>query len=353
MENFTQSVTETTTDLGQNISEETATELLKSAKSMNDNVFAHIHMYGLIILIPLGIIFNSLSLIVFRISKDFSTSIGNHLKCISISDSIMLVGMLLTSTNEYWEEKLGLPDIFSMNNFSCKMSMYVAKVGCISTGLIMTSATIERFLAIALPLKYRSWNTLRTSKIILSVFFILSIGISTFVLFFREITEKGKCGVIEKHRKIYDLMYTIFPTAIANGICGSVILIFTLMIIGLLFHQSRVRNALTNNSVGSNSKKEIRVSVMLVSIASLFILLRFPKVIIMKLILANSGNPLLIQSVSKLVTFLIAVNHSVNFVIYMIFMESFRKTFCDMFSCFNVKIIECIYKFRGEKPDDD
>ena len=92
---------------------------------------------------------------------------------------------------------------------------------------------------------------------------------------------------------------------------------------------------------------------MLVNIASLFILLRFPKVIIMKLILANSGNPLLIQSVSKLVTFLIAVNHSVNFVIYMIFMESFRKTFCDMFSCFNVKIIECIYKFRGEKPDDD
>ena len=299
MENFTQAVTETTTDLGQNISEETATELLKSAKSMNDNVFAHIHMYGLIILIPLGIIFNSLSLIIFRKSKDFSTSIGNHLKCISISDSIMLIGMFLTSTNEYWEENLGLPDIFSLNYFSCKMSMYVAKVGCISTGLIMTSATIERFLAIAFPLKYRSWNTLRTSKIILSVFFILSIGISTFVLFFREITEKGKCGVIEKHRKIYDIMYTIFPTAIANGICGSVILIFTLMVIGLLFHQSRVRNALTNNSVGSNSKKEIRISVMLISIASLFILFRFPKVIIMKLILANSGNELLIQSMQN------------------------------------------------------
>ena len=253
--------------MGQIISWQTTSELVKTfTKYVND-----IHLYGLIILFPLGIIFNTLSLIIFQKSQAFSTSIGNHLKCITISDSILLMGGFLGAPDEYWEEKFNFSYIISLSNISCQMTNYILNVGLLSTGLILSSATIERFLAIAFPLKYRSWNTLRTRRIFLSVFFIFSIGISTFVLFFREITEKGKCGVIEKHRKIYDLMYTIFPTAIANGICGSVIVIFTLMIIGLLFHQSRVRNALTNNSVGSNSKKEIRVSVMLVSIASLFI----------------------------------------------------------------------------------
>ena len=183
MENFTEAENdwETTTSLGQNISEAATTELVKLfRKSMNKNVFFDIHMYGLIMLIPLGIIFNSISLIIFQKSQAFSTSIGNHLKCISISDSIVLIGILLINIDKYWEEQLKIPVISSMNNASCKISTYILQVGFLSTGLIMSSATIERFLAIAFPLKYRSWNTVRTSKIMLSVLFMFSFGVSTF-----------------------------------------------------------------------------------------------------------------------------------------------------------------------------
>ena len=148
-------------------------------------------------------------------------------------------------------------------------------------------------------------------------------------------------------------MYTIFIMVIANGTCGVVILIFTIIIIALLFHQSRKRDVLSNNDVSSSSKKEVRISVMLVTIALLFVFLRFPKVIIMKFILANSGDPLLVQSVSKLVTFLKVVNHSVNFIVYVIFLESFRKSFFEIFSCFNVKIIECLCTLKRERQNEN
>ena len=129
MKNFTEAINETTTALGQHISEEITTELGKSAKSMNDNVVSLIHLYGFIILIPIGIIFNSISVIIFRKSQAFTSSIGNHLKCISITDSILLIGIVLTSSDEYWEEKINFPDMLSLNNISCKISPYVAGMG--------------------------------------------------------------------------------------------------------------------------------------------------------------------------------------------------------------------------------
>ena len=248
--NLTEAVNEleATTAVGQNLNEAVTAGLLKSTKSMSDNVFARIHMYGLIILTPLGLIFNSVSVVVFQKSKIFTTSIGNHLKFIAISDSIMLVEMLFTNTNQYWEEKLHFPDIYSLNNASCKLFTFIKLLGVLSSGLIMSSATVERFLAIAFPLKYRSWNTLRISRIILSVLIIFSLGVSAFPLFLYEVSKKRKCIPIEKYNTMTNLIYTILIMVIANGICGGVILTFTVLIIVLLFHQSRKRNVLSNNN---------------------------------------------------------------------------------------------------------
>ena len=345
MENVTKTVNETTTYLGQNITDEVTSEQVKSfTKYVND-----IHLYGTIIVHPLGIIWNLVSLIVFLKCKAFSTSIGNHLKCISISDSIMLLAGFLSAIDEYWAEQLNIPIFKLLGSMSCKITLYALNVGILSTGLVLCSATIERFLAIAFALKYHSWNTLRTSKIILSVFFIISFGISTYTMFLLEISEKGECDTIENHRETFDIMFTIFPTVIANGICGSLILIFTLIIIGLLFHQLRKRNVLSNNST---SKKEVRISAMLITISLLFLLLRSPKIIAVKLTLAKSGDPVMVKSMSKLFGWFTALNHAVNFIIYMVFLESFRKTFFEMLSWLYGKIRKCSNIFRNENQDN-
>ena len=350
MQNFTEAINnlETTTAVGQNISEEDTPDLMNSfMRSMKD-----FHLYGLIILVPIGITFNSISLVIFQRSKAFTTSVGTHLKCVSISDSIMLVGTLLTNTDKYWDEKLNFPNIYSMNKTSCKIFTYILGVGNASAGLIMSSATIERFLAIAFPLKYRSWNTQRTSGILLSFFFIYSLGASASTFFILGISEKGECDVIKENIKTAELLYIIFVVVIANVICGGVILIFTIIIIVLLLNQKRKRNSLSNNSDNSKTNKEMRISVMLVTITLFFILLRFPKVIAMMFTFANSGEQLVTHPVAKLTSVFVAVNHSVNFIIYMMFLESFRKTFFEMFSWFHVKIIECLYICRNENQDD-
>ena len=231
--------------------------------------------------------------------------------------------------------------------------MTLLSVGFVSTSLILSSATVERFLAVAVPLKYRSWNTQRPSKIILSICFIFSFATTLFSLILRKIDERGRCKRNEKFDHIYKIMFLITQTVVANGICGGLVLLFTLLIIGLLFRQARTRNALSNNSSNVNSKQEIKITVMLVIVASLFIVLRFPKIIVLMFIQHNS-NLLHLLSLSKFTSLLLVMNHATNFFIYIIFLSSFRKTTLEMFSWFFVKITECVYLAQlKRKPSDE
>ena len=81
-------------------------------------------------------------------------------------------------------------------------------------------------------------------------------------------------------------------------------------------------------SNSAQTRKEFQITVMLVTVTSLFIVLRFPGLILFLLetleIDIKAGNW------QVLLAMLIVVNHSVNFFIYLIFLESLRKTFIEM-----------------------
>ena len=62
---------------------------------LSDHIFNRIQAYGLLVVVPLGLILNSLSFVIFQKSKTFATSIGSHMTCITISDNIFLARLFL------------------------------------------------------------------------------------------------------------------------------------------------------------------------------------------------------------------------------------------------------------------
>ena len=72
---------------------------------------------------------------------------------------------------------------------------------------------------------------------------------------------------------------------------------------------------------------------MLLAVTYLFITLRLPDVIMFQVSLGHMDPELKIKVESWLAFFMLLtiVNHSVNFFIYLIFLESFRNTFLTMF----------------------
>ena len=68
-----------------------------------------ITMYGILISVLLGFVLNTLSLIVLITSKNFSSSIGTHLKSLAVADNIQIIAVLFRSVDCNWEKKLHFP----------------------------------------------------------------------------------------------------------------------------------------------------------------------------------------------------------------------------------------------------
>ena len=191
------------------------------------------------------------------------------LQNISMADNIFITGIFFLIVAKRWND--------FRNEITCKVTAYV-NVGYLSTGLILASAATERFLAIAFPLKFRTWTSrLKTSKIALNLLFIFSFTISIVCTVTSEFSQNQKlCLSNDKLQQLASTMFLIIHVIISQRLCGGIILIFTIVIIIFLFRQKRNRNQMTHSS---NSQKEFQIAVMLVTVTCLFIILRLPGLI--------------------------------------------------------------------------
>ena len=97
-----------------------------------------------------------------------------------MADSTLIVGFfcLSKSADDHWQNNLNFPQITHLNDVTCKMTTCTVSVGLLSTGLILASATIERFLIVAFPLKFRSFDYGIISKILIGIYYIFALIVS-------------------------------------------------------------------------------------------------------------------------------------------------------------------------------
>ena len=291
-------------------------------------ILPDINMYGTLIWVPLGIILNTLSLITLIKCKNFTTSIGNYLKSLSVADNLLIIGLFCMSIDDHWKAELNVPAIGRLNDVACSLSVYTVQVGFLTSGLILASATIERFCTVAFPLKFHSSNFMSLNKIVISFVFTFALAISIIFAIGTEISPKnGQCRPKPSYKAILKVLFLITQTIISNGLCGAIILIFTIVIIILLFHQKKRRNELSNS--GNSEQREFQITIMLITATSLFLVLRLPKIVSVLIFFVKPA--MFVQSWSNFGTLLFIVNHSINFFIYFTFLQSFRKTFLQMF----------------------
>ena len=306
------------------------TDFIADILTKQDNgILPDISMYGTLIWAPLGLILNTLSLVILIQSKTFLTSMGNYLKSLCVADNILLIGFFCISADEHWQNNLNFPQISHLNYVTCKFSICTVTVGLLSTGLILASATMERFLVVAFPLKFRSSNSDIISKGLICSYFIFSFAVSIPFGIGAGITAGGQCWSKEEYEKMIIKADLVAHVITSNGLCGGVILIFTIAIIIILFQQRRKRNELTNSS--SNSQKEFKITVMLATVTCLFLILRLPDMIVVQISLVDPEIKTKVESWSMFFMLLTIINHSINFFIYFIFLETFRETFFKMF----------------------
>ena len=306
-----------------------------------------IEMYADLVIIPLGVIMNILCLIIFVKSKISQSPTGLTLICLSIADNIVLVSSFLSSTQN-WSNYIAIPSLVKNYSFICQGNHYLVNIGFLLSGLLLTSATIERYISVRFPLKVKSWNLYVKTKILLVVYFIASFGLSSFAFLCYNIVPMtiDRCLYSPKYDQICYVSEIIVNTVLSNGLCTLLIFIFTVLTSIELLKMRKNRA-----EMGTDSTKEFGISVMLVTVATLFLIFRIPEMILFQIVnhfLANNLTGSVLDNVLTLYALfypLVTLNHSINFVIYFVFLKKFRDTFFSFF--FYVKR-KCV---KSEEPD--
>ena len=130
----------------ENMTQATYGYVFLESKSLR--ITEQIELYGCLLVMPFGLLFNLLSFITFCRCKMHQTATGLHLMSIAIADCLLLLGLLGFKTT-YWKHYITIPDVTILNRISCKGTAFLAWFSFLISGMLLASATVERFLFIA------------------------------------------------------------------------------------------------------------------------------------------------------------------------------------------------------------
>ena len=161
-----------------------------------------IELYCNLILVPVGSALNIWTFVTFYTMRTHQSAPGLHLMCIAIADTITIIGLFFYRSIN-WIKYIDIPIFMNMHVVLCKGIPLVTALGSLWSGLLLLSATVERFVSIAFALKVKLWNLLKISKILIVVTFSVSLALSITWVYFLEMSHFGYCDVDRKYRELY------------------------------------------------------------------------------------------------------------------------------------------------------
>ena len=127
--------------------------------------------------------------------------------------------------------------------------------------------------------------------------------------------------------------FAVVGIVIAYVVCTLIIFVFSILT-GIGLYRSRARRqemGINNNN--SKANREFRITTMLLTEATFFLVVRLPTAILLPTHQPKSFGILTIDTVPKIIRIiglLGTVNHSANFIIYLAFLPEFRRSFVNL-----------------------
>ena len=169
--------------------------------------------------------------------------------------------------------------------------------------------------------------------------FFLSFGLNALVGYDNYIGQEfNKTFCYNSDKSLGVLSDQIINIFFSHIVITSVILIFTIAMAVQLRRTRKDRKTLSQN-IAIRSNREFVITTMLFAIACLFLATRLPVVIVYQVSLYYKTKPVDIKSLQLLnaayysTILLLVINHSTNFVIYIVFFKEFRTQFVSFVTC--------------------
>ena len=314
-----------------------------------------IQFYSLAVIIPIGLITNFLSVLVFITSCMRYSSTGHYLLALSCADFTVMVWELLTwlNTTKGLDHRLNI-DFYDRYNVFCKGLSWLRYASRLVSAWLVVAITAERCVAIVRPFDVSRLSTPKRAKIVIASIVLMSIAISSYPLYTVAILTENEPGSSSFYTMcfvdlvlLYDVM-TWIVLRVGDLILPSVLIcaLTSAIAIKLCSRPSarlRVDANIGDGAVIMRGTREKRINTMLLCIALTFVFIRLPRAVCYYLYyhrdspLLDSWNQRQLHAAYLLTLPLYTVNYAINFFLYSLLGTAFRMELLSFCSRFDIR----------------
>ena len=319
-------------------------QLLKSYRSYQGG--KAVQTYGLPIIVPVGLVGNTLSLVIMLRRKNRRIPCCTFMAALAVSDNtVMLCATYWWLQTEILPDLRPLADHLDLAKFECKVFTYVYTVCSFASMCLVLAMTFNRFLAVTNPLKVKIFGTVRRTKMticgitLFSVCYAVPMG-----LVYSDILENGLCVRLVLNTTV-SIIWSWIHICLASLVPFTLLLVMNSSIIITIRRRGKFLAASTggketdqrdDKSVKSQSYQENQLTMMLLVVAFALLILSVPDCsiyILLKLYDVNYS----LERLSNVYLFghladkLYIANSALNFFFYCIGGSKFRKDFLEIF----------------------
>ncbi len=259
-----------------------------------------------------------------------SSPVAVYMSALALVDSVVLI---LDFINNWLKMKY---KVFLLNNYTfCIFHRFFFNLCFTYATWLVAAVACERFIVVTFPFKAKNICTMKGAvKVVLIQPF--AIFVLTFYEFWGwDLDENGRCDV-HKHR-MYWFMSNVAPWIKAILYSYLPVLIIIICNIGIIFQLSRARAERLNLGTGeASSVVNTKITIMVVMICLVFLVLTVP-ISLWYIILFAAGEFIEQGPKTTFIEVIILIfgllNHGINFFLYILSSESFRKEFVAMMRC--------------------
>ena len=281
------------------------------------------------IILIVGTIGNILSFLVFN-KKSMKQSVTSvYFRMLAISDTMVLysgagVGVVLTTSGV---------DLRTVSHSTCKFFVALVKTLCYHSCWTLVLISIDRFIGIYFPHKYRQLCTKRRAVIALIILvFIMASFVGGFWGSALMVTN-DVCGVGMHHLPFFNDVYQWLDLCVLNLLPTVILVSINISIIYKISH-SEFGSKEDSNSTNTTAKKQsYSLTLILLSISFVYILCTIPTSTAFLAIKTFHGP----RKASQILLYirccetLYAANHASNFFLYCVHGTTFRRELKGLF----------------------
>ena len=319
-------------------------------------VVYYMNKYFMPMIIFIGLIGNSIAMIVFLGTYLRRLSLSIYLAALSISDTIFLLCMFII-----WLEYVQVPLFHTVG--ICQIVVYTSYTSGFLSVWFVVSFSVERFIAIWIPLRKPDMCTTKRAKMVvigLSVFAMLAYSCSLRTVGLKVIVNNSRefvlCTPLNEYNNIHQILL-FSDTVITMFIPFLAILFLNTTIAYRIWFFSKERWSIeaTETYLLRNTRPpvsitnlcnvaQIKVTKMLLIVSTVFLVVNLPsyivriQVFLTSFIEVNYTTPIrqyLFLHVSQMIYY---IGFSINFFLYSYCSDRFRKAMARFFSQLRYKI---------------